>query len=126
MSNTPAVLFGDPEFEVITKVTRRATVDVPAEILAKLEEARKLKNRVIWPVRDAIHAAAMADVLYSAGDKLGASVLPAVGKYDTDGDGNRRFVRVKDWNDPENRPTHLRVTVGERRGRKGHPDDKAE
>jgi hypothetical protein len=115
MSN---VLFGDPTFEVIEKAPRRLDVEVPKEILEKLEKARALRQRIIWPVRDEIHAAAMADVLYAAGDQLNASVLPAAGNYQ---DG--KFVRVKDWTDLNNLPTHLRVTVGQRRGKKGHPDD---
>lgn len=108
------VLFGDATFEDIVKPARRPDVEVPAEILSLLETARDTRKRPVWPVRDEIHAAAMSDVLYAAGDKLGNSVLPAIGNYDDKG----KFVRVKDWSDSENKPTHLRVTVGARRGKK--------
>jgi hypothetical protein len=118
MANAPATLFGDVSFEDPAKASiTRDRVDVPKEILDVLEKGRALNKRPTWPVRDEVHAAAMADVLYSAGDHLDASVLPALGTY-VDG----RWVRVKDWSDPEIKPTHLRATVGKKRGRKPHPD----
>lgn len=113
------VLFGDATFEDIVKPARRPDVEVPPEILALLEKARDTRKRPVWPVRDEIHAAAMSDVLYAAGDKLNASVLPAIGRKEADG----KFTRLKDWSDPDNKPTHLRVTVGARRGKKDRKPD---
>jgi hypothetical protein len=122
VSNAPAVLFGDVSFEEPAKASiTRPKVEVPKEILEVLKKAQALNKRPTWPVRDEVHAAAMADVLYSAGDHLDASILPALGTY-VEG----KWTRVKDWNDPEVKPTHLRATVGAKRGRKAHPDAKSD
>lgn len=107
MANT---LFGEHKFtEIVKSHSQRKTVDVPAEILEVLKAAQGAGKRVEWPVRDEIHFRTMAEVLYSAGDHLNASILPAPGRYVAG-----KWERVKEISDA----THLRATVGKRRGKR--------
>lgn len=108
-----ADLFGDVELETARVRVTRTKVDVPAAVLKTLKEIQGAGKRAIWPVRDFNHYDTMADVFYSAGELLQASVIAApVKRNDKD-----EFEAVK--RDPENwTATHVRVTVTKRRGRK--------
>lgn len=122
-SKVNADLFGDVELENARVRVTRTKVDVPAGVLKTLKEIQGAGKRAVWPVRDFNHFDAMADVFYSAGELLQASVLAAPVKDSgkTDDSGNKVYEVVK--KDPENwTATHVRVTVGKRRGRKAAPD----
>lgn len=115
-------LFGDVELENARQRITRTKVDVPAGVLKVLKEAQTAGQRAIYPVRDKNHYDAMADVFWSAGDLLQASVNSApVVKVD----GAWKVVKL-DWNATDSpAPTHVRVTVGKRRGRKVTGDSDA-
>lgn len=122
-TSSAPVLFGSVEFDGFAQhKTTRTKVEVPAEILELLTKARTERKRPIWPVRDVTHFDSMANVLYSAGDLLGASVLVAPIKRD--GEGNAVVLK----REQRGEATHLRATVGERRGQKGgnKAEDKGE
>jgi hypothetical protein len=112
------VLFAEPTFDdytQATKASRRDNVDVPEEILDTLRLAQRDRKRPVWPVRDANHFDTMATVLYSAGDKLGASVTVQALKRTAEG----TEILKKEL---RNEATHLRATVGAKRGRKSDKD----
>lgn len=90
--------------------TTRVKVEVPASVLLAVEKARKLNKRIVIPVRDAAHLKELSDVFYSAGDLLEPKASVIVVPVGADG---KKTVG--------NAITHVRVTVGERRGQKIEP-----
>jgi hypothetical protein len=121
-----AELFGDAEFENVRQRVVRTKVDVPPTVLKHLKEAQAVGQRVVYPVRDLNHFEAMADVFYSAGQLIQASVIPApvkdTGKVDKDGN---KVYEVAKKDAPTWTATHVRVTISKRRGRApGTPDTK--
>lgn len=119
MATKNADLFGDVELETARVRVTRTKVDVPAQVMKVLKDAQAAGKRAIWPVKDLLHYEAMADVFYSAGELLQASVLSAPVRKTEDG-----YEVVKKDADTWT-ATHVRVTVGKRRGRKaaeGTPD----
>jgi len=111
---TPAAppLFGDVELVGARQRVARTKVDVPPAVLELLKQAHATSQYAHWPVKDQAHFDAMADVLYSAGDLMTATVRPTLVVKQADG----TYTPVK--KDAEGfTATHVRVSVGKRRGR---------
>lgn len=89
---------------------RRPTVDVPDKVLTLVTNARNAGRRFTLPVRSSAEYSALSTVLYSAGGLLepAATVYCAPGII-----AEGKFVRVDD----PTKATHLRASVGNRRGR---------
>lgn len=119
--NEVAALFGEPEIEAKRPSHQaRRVVDVPPQILEVLKGLQENGRRAFWGVRDFNHYDTMTDVLHSAGSILNGSVL--VAPIFRDEDGTNHVVKA----DPENwTATHIRVTVGKRRGRKVNAEQDA-
>lgn len=111
-------LFGDVELESGRVRVVRTKVDVPASVLKVLREAQAANQRAIWPVKDALQFDAMADVFYSAGELMQATVTPApvkdTGKVDKNG---KKIYEVAKRDADAWTATHVRVHIGKRRGR---------
>ena len=122
--NALADLFGEAELQSKRNRVSRSKVDVPPQVFKVLQEAQASGKNVVYPVTNQLAYEAMADVFFSAGELLNASCTPApvkdTGKVDSA--GNKVYEVVK--NDPENwLATHVRVTVGKRRGRAAAKQD---
>lgn len=114
-----ADLFGEVEMESTRAKTTRPKVDVPEGVLKVLKEAQASALRPVWPIEQGnyLQFDSMRDVFASASDLIGATILAAPGIKE---DG--QFIRVKD--DPANfKATHVRVTVGKRRGPRKSADE---
>lgn len=109
-----ASLFGDVELESTRVRNERRKVDVPAEVLAVLQNTQGANQRAIYAVRDMLSYETMADVFYSAGDILnaGVTVQPRVKE-----DGKFRVATEEERKAATWGVTHVSVKVGKKRGR---------
>ena len=102
--------------EKIGPIVRRAAirrVDVPADVVALVKEARAADSRFTVPLRSAEHFTTLRELFASAGDILGLTVVtvPAV--------ANPEATRPEDkWKKELDLPkaTHALVTPADRRG----------
>lgn len=113
-------LFQAVEFEEYQVQKDRVKVPVPDSVLKIFIKARQASERVFIPLKDddkGPHLDKLRDVFASAGDTMGNSLISSLVMKDENGS----YLPVKELKNA----THVRVTVGQRRGQKaatGTPD----